>query len=182
MAESYKAVLNGHVEGLLIDAFVAGSMEEMLAGQDVYVKRVIDRSLSYCIVLSGQAVRLESACREYIAMHKAEIIDQIKTNVKVLDLQTRQNSSVSVHRHQVGEEPVVSFEVVLFIVCSLLGGCVMLGLVWQIRYTTRRKPEVNPDIPQLSDIPELRGMVRETHDFVNPGESTTAAWSTRRKS
>ncbi|XP_032222948.2 uncharacterized protein LOC116604538 [Nematostella vectensis] len=179
MDESYKAVINGQVKGLLVDAYVAGSMSKTFVGQDVYVNRVIGRSLTYGIVLSGQAVRLESACREYIATHKAKITDQIKSNVKVLDLEAKNSSLENTAMDHVDEEPIVSFDSVLRIVCSLLGACVLMGLLWQTRFAFKAKGEIKPDIVQLKEVQELREMVCEF--YKNFMESATSLRHFRRK-
>ncbi|XP_048580690.1 phosphatidylinositol phosphatase PTPRQ [Nematostella vectensis] len=180
MEESFRAVLRGEVKGMLVDAYVASSMQHLFAGQDVYVNRVIDRSLSYGIVLSGQAVRLESACSEYMTTHKEHIVRLIKANVKLLNLDAKSevfanNTSGAVDKVSdlsgaSEARPLVTFEQVLFIVGASFGACVLLGLTWQVYYSIKKKNENHSKIDSDSKkaIIELREMVEEFHGtFVN---------------
>ena len=87
LTDAYNALHQDNIQGVLVDSYAAGSLRE-LQTQDLntYVNRVIGKSISYGLVLSGKLTRLAPACRDYIKKNQALISKIISQHVKPIEV------------------------------------------------------------------------------------------------
>lgn len=85
LQESYKTLEQGEVKGLLLDAYVAGSQMKDLS-QQLRVKEVIKLSKGIGVVLSGEAIKLQSRVRDYITDNAGTITKIIENSTTPLEV------------------------------------------------------------------------------------------------
>lgn len=85
MQESYKTLEQGEVKGLLLDAYVTGSQMKGLS-QKLRVKEVIKLSKGIGVVLSGEAIKLQSRVRDYIRDNAGMITKMIENSTTPLEV------------------------------------------------------------------------------------------------
>ena len=83
--EGYKSLEQGEVKGLLLDAYVAGSQMNDLS-QQLRVKEVIKLSKGIGVVLSGEAIKLQSRVRDYITDNAGKITKIIENSTTPLEV------------------------------------------------------------------------------------------------
>lgn len=89
LKETYNSLSSGDIQGILVDAYVAGSAEQIrLQPENAYVNRIIGKSISYGVVLSGRVTRLGPDCREYIKQNQAKIAKLVTDFVKPINVST----------------------------------------------------------------------------------------------
>ncbi|XP_031553134.1 uncharacterized protein LOC116290268 [Actinia tenebrosa] len=71
----------GHIKGLLLDGYVANMV---IPVQEYEVNRILDKTLTYGVVLAGEAVTLKQPIKDYMVQHQAKITRIIETSVKPL--------------------------------------------------------------------------------------------------
>ncbi len=85
LREAYETLERGEVKGLLLDAYVAGSQMKGLP-QQLRVKEVIRLTKGIGVVLSGDAIRLQSRVRDYIRENAALITKMIQNSTTPLEV------------------------------------------------------------------------------------------------
>jgi len=96
LTETYNSLSNDDIQGILVDAYVAGSAEQIRRQpENTYVNRIIGKSISYGMVLSGRLTRLGEDCREYIKQNQAKIAKLVTVFVKPIDVRCLSNIDTS---------------------------------------------------------------------------------------
>ena len=83
--EAHNTLEQGEVKGLLLDAYVAGSQMKGLSHK-LRVKEVIKLSKGVGVVLSGEAIKLQSRVRDYIRENAALITKIIQNSTTPLEV------------------------------------------------------------------------------------------------
>ena len=93
LQEAYKALEEGEVKGLLLDSYVAGSQMKGMP-QQLRVKEVIKLSKGIGVVLSGEAIKLQSRVQDYIRKNAALITKLIQNSTTPLEVDLSQSDRI----------------------------------------------------------------------------------------
>ena len=88
MGDIREALLSREVEGALIDSYVAAEYGDEIFQNGIQVKKLLERSFGYGVVLSGPAMYVEKQCRDYIASNLGWIYATIEARTKSLPVTT----------------------------------------------------------------------------------------------
>ena len=89
LQEAFKALEQGEVKGLLLDSYVAGSQMKGMP-QQLRVKEVIKVPKGIGVVLSGEAIKLQSRVQDYIRKNAALITRLIQNSTTPLKVDVSQ--------------------------------------------------------------------------------------------
>lgn len=76
------ALLSREVDGVLIDAYTAGSSGTLFVQPGIRAVKVLRYPRSYGLVLSGRMVNLAEEARVYLASHQNEILKLVELNTQ----------------------------------------------------------------------------------------------------
>ncbi|XP_031553133.1 uncharacterized protein LOC116290266 [Actinia tenebrosa] len=169
LTSSYQALGNGEVDGVLVDACVAGSLQD-ITSVNTYVNRIIDSgSYTYGVVLSGKVVRLQKACSQYIQSNRAIISHWIKKNIKPLQSSpavVSNTSEPSAHVVNQHKSSISAWDVII-VLLVVLGVCTFFGLVWEayLRLKIQKEDKIKQDMERRRAC--LHQVVKEFYDNCN---------------
>ncbi|KXJ28035.1 Protein sidekick-2 [Exaiptasia diaphana] len=163
LKETYNSLSNRHIQGVLVDAYVAGSPENIVnQPKDTYVNRLLAKSNSYGIVLSGKVTRIAPACREYIKQNQAKISQLVSQFVKSL------KDVESVNVNQTDDEipavvyqstPKINIMIVIEFLAVIYAGFVGLGIVWECFFRYSKNRNICKLKPHPDNIKEMKESV-----------------------
>ena len=84
LKEIYASLENREVKGTLLDTYVAAEYKELSNSDIVRVKKILDRSHTYGIVLAGETKKLQELFHDYLVLHAAEISKDIASKTSEL--------------------------------------------------------------------------------------------------
>ena len=70
------------MKGILVDTYIAGYKEGIFSGTRMRVNKIIPYSTGYGLVLSGDAIYLEHAIKDYMIKHQMIRSKLIENNVQ----------------------------------------------------------------------------------------------------
>lgn len=76
------ALLSREVEGVLIDAYTAGSSGSLFVQPGIRAVEVLPYPRSYGLVLSGRMANLVEEARVYLASNQNDIIELVESNTQ----------------------------------------------------------------------------------------------------
>ena len=82
LTELRRGLLDGEVKGILVDTYIAGYKEGIFSGTRMRVNKIIPYSTGYGLVLSGDAIYLEHAIKDYMIKHQMIRSKLIENNVQ----------------------------------------------------------------------------------------------------
>ena len=86
MEEAVSALLNKHVEGLLVDTYTMGSRKDLFEKPNLMVSQILDYKTTYGIVMGGDSRKLAHCFYSYHQGYKEEIFRRIRQNVKSIEV------------------------------------------------------------------------------------------------
>ncbi|XP_032241204.2 uncharacterized protein LOC5515526 isoform X2 [Nematostella vectensis] len=157
---SLDALLDGEVKGILLDSYVAGSLQHMLsASASVEVNRVIEQSIGYGVVLGGPVASLEAVFRNYLMQNRQQVSRIIERHITPLEKPSEppsisSSSDVTNVNSAFYRDAVLSMGVLL-----LLAVCI--GLVWNYYYVNRFKKADDAKERLTNERKELKALLIE---------------------
>ncbi|XP_048579577.1 uncharacterized protein LOC5515780 isoform X2 [Nematostella vectensis] len=135
-----EALMSRSVEGVLIDAYEAGTKKKDLAGTGVRIQKVYDYKSTYGVVLSGPSVRLYKCSRNYMTAYKADMYTHIQKFVQVVEADAY--DEVVELSTGLFDKDTQAFKDLLFYSLIVMGAFWFLGLLWELRrFLMNRKVE-----------------------------------------
>ncbi|XP_027035829.1 uncharacterized protein LOC113664427 [Pocillopora damicornis] len=151
LQEAYKSLGQGEVNGLLLDAYIAGSHSiKDLFDQQLRVKEVIKLPKGFGVVLSGEAMRLQKRVRDYIRNNAGLITKMIENSTT--PLQQPEKSEAEERTTKLFSVESLLFHEVLFALLQALGAAVLCGLVLEAIHKLRAR--------RKNALPEGHGRAR----------------------
>ena len=79
------ALKNRIVDGLVVDAYVAGAKKELFS--DFFrIRKVFDHKSAYGVVLAGDAMKLKKCFTKFIKENRAMIFDELDKVVEAIEV------------------------------------------------------------------------------------------------
>ena len=79
--ELQKGLLTGEVDGILLDAYVVGSRQDLFGRPDILVNRIKDYRAAYGIVWAGKSSRMRVCLNWYVKSRKEKMFSHIVENL-----------------------------------------------------------------------------------------------------
>lgn len=82
----YRALKQRKVDGVLIDAYTAGSRKDLFGDKELRITKIISHSASYGVVLSGDAKRLQTCYRSYLKEERVRVFGVITKYIEQVEV------------------------------------------------------------------------------------------------
>jgi hypothetical protein len=82
--ELHEALLNGEVDGILLDAYVVGSRKDLFKNPNLLVNKIKDYRSAYGIVWAGKSSRMKVCLDWYMKSRKSKMFRHIAGNLEMV--------------------------------------------------------------------------------------------------
>ncbi|XP_028403045.1 uncharacterized protein LOC114525810 [Dendronephthya gigantea] len=140
--ELYKALLDGEVDGILLDAYVVGSRKDLFKNPKLVVNKLKDYRAAYGIVWAGVSSRMRQCVDWYMKSRKSKMFNHIADNLEMARKIDRIDAQEELSN--IFDPTTKIYTTSLFYCLVALASAVGLGFIYEILRRRRLATKIKP--------------------------------------